>query len=219
MPSDGASRWKPLERLSPTLFLAAAPMVLIAVTLAGLRGFTSFSVPYIVFWPFLPLGFAVSLVGLAGLHPRLVDNAPSSAKIGTGFAVFGAGLLLAGSVGLLLLTPSGPYPENLGSLGPLFFFGFIAVIPAFATYGIASLRTATPSQQFGGLLLGVGLLQFVNMFGPAIVRPILDVGHHGGLVFQMVVYGLATAIFLALGYGLRTEATATATTDTADAPV
>lgn len=218
MPSNGTTRWESLERLTPTLFLAAGPLVLIAVSLAGLRGFTSYSVPYIVFWPFLPLGFAVSLVGLVGLHPRLVDSAPRSAKLGTGFAVVGTVLLLAGVTGLLVTTPAGPYPENLGALGPPFFFGFIAVVPAFAASGIASFRTGTPSTRIGGLLLAIGLLQFVEMFGAVIVSPLVDVGHHGGLWFQIVVYGLATVIFLALGNSLRTEAATTDTTDTADAP-
>lgn len=218
MPSDGTRRWESLERLSPTLFLAAGPLVLIAVVLAGVRGFTSFSVPYIVFWPFLPLGFALSLAGLVGLHTCLVDRAPRSTKIGTGFALFGVVVLLVGLAGLLVTAPPGPYPENLGALGSPFFFGFLAVVPAFAAYGIASLRTSTPSQRIGGLILAVGLLQFGEMFGPIIVRPILGGGHHGSLVFQVVVYGLVTAAFLSLGYGLRTEAASTAPTDTADAP-
>lgn len=218
MPSDGTHRWESLERTSPTLFLAAGLLVLIAVVLAGVRGWTSASIPYIVFWSFLPLGFALSLAGLVGLHPSLVDRAPRSAKVGTGFAVFGVVVLLVGCAGLLVTAPSGPYPENLGALGPPFFFGFLAVVPAFAASGIASLRTATPSRRIGGLLLAVALLQFGEMFGAIIVSPLLEGGHHGSLVFQVVVYGLATATFLALGYGLRMQAANTAPTDTADAP-
>lgn len=202
------------------MFLVAGPIVLVVLTVELVRWLTGVAIPEVVYWPLFPLGLGLSLVGLVGLYPRLVGAARRSALAGLVLGLFGVVALLGGTAVLVVTAPAGPYPENLGALGVAFLLGLLAFVPAFGVYGIAGLRTGTPSRQIGALLLVISLVQFVELLGALFVFP-----SAGGVtapsvsfvVFEVVTYGVIVTALMSVGYALRRGAAPTELEDAVSA--
>lgn len=201
-----AKRLKPLERWSPTLFLLGGPLVLIATVVQGIHWFASVSIPDIAYWPLLPLGFALSLAGLVGLYPRLIEHARWSAAAGLGLGILCLVLLLVGLVVLAATRPAGPYPGNLGPSGPLFFLGSLLGILPIAVYGVAGFITAIPSRTTWGLLVALALIQFVEFLFVLVVFPSHGVSASSYLYRLYLIFGYGismTVSMVAIGFSLR----------------
>lgn len=196
-----------IKRRSPLLFLLAGVVLFLLLVVGSVVRFTGVSIPRTAFWPLLPLAVALSLGGLLGLYPRLAERAWWWALFGGGFGVVGATLLIAGLGALLVVSPTGPYPGNLGLLGVPFFLGLLAFVPAVGIYGLLGLRTGTPSRSIGGLLLLVGLLQCGELIGAEVLFSSAGTSTPSGpyVLFETVVYSLIATTLVVVGYTLRRD--------------
>ncbi len=194
-----------LERRSPTLFLVAGAVLFLLLVIGQVVRFTAVSIPRTAYWPLFPLAVALSLCGLVGLYPRLAERARWSAIIGGGFGLVG-GIALIGGLGVLLVaSPPGPYPSNLGVLGAPFFLGLFAFVTAVGICGIASLRTGALPRRIGGLLLLVGLLQFGELIGAEVVFSSAGTSAPSGfyVLFEIAIYGVIATAMVTIGHSLQ----------------
>lgn len=209
MRRSSTRRWDSLEPWSPTLFLVAGPLVLVVLTVELIRWLTGVTIPEVAYWPLFPLGMGLSLVGLIGLYPSLVGRARRLALTGLALGLLGVVALLGGTAVLVVTAPPGPYPGNLGVPGIAFLLGLLVFVPAFGLYGVAALRTGTPSRRIGALLLVVSLVQFVELLGALFVFPSADgaIAYSASyLLFETVTYGTIVTAMITVGYTLGREA-------------
>lgn len=198
---------EPLERASPTLFLLAGAGFFTLLATGLTVRYTAASIPRTAYWPLFPLAVTLSMVGLLGLAPRLAERARRAATVGAAFGIAGAAMLVVGLGALLLASPPGPYPGSLGLLGAPFFLGLLAFVPATVIYGVLGLRTGLPSSLVGALLLLVGLLQFGELVGAAVLFSSAGTAAPSGsyVLFEMVVYGLIATALVVVGTSLRPD--------------
>lgn len=212
MASVDTGRWGWFERRTAALFHLAGASLLIVLTVTTFEQATGTAIPDIAYWPLFPFGVAIALAGLVGLYPRLAERAPSAAKIGTGLAIAGVVVLLGGLAVLLATAPSGSYPASLGPIGAPFLLGLFVFVLAFGAYGIGGLRTPPASRGADTLLLGVALVQLLELAGALVVFPAAGARASGQpgwyLVFEVVTYGVIIAALFGIGYALQRGATA-----------
>lgn len=210
MASIGTQRLGWFEQGSPGLFLLAGASLLGVLAVTAFEQVTGTAIPDIAYWPLFPFGVAVALAGLVGLYPQLVKRTPRAAKMGLGLALSGMVVLLGGLAILLATAPSGSYPTSLGPIGAPFLLGLFVFVLAFGAYGIAGLRTATPSRGVGSLLLWVAVVQLVELAGALFVFPAAGArtpAQFGWfLAFEAVTYGAIIAAVFGIGYALQTDA-------------
>lgn len=190
---DTTARLEPLEPWTSTLFLAAGGMVVAFAVLLGAEAFMGRVAPEDIFGAG---GFALAFVGLLGLVPGLVDDAPWLARLGlvSGVvAAVGASVVALGSLGAFVgVFPGGP-PAWVSIFSVGLFVGLLVQFPAF---GVATLLADGHSRSLGILLLVPTLLFAVMLSG------VLDafVGEAGPFVLGSAQ---ATSLFT-IGYRLRT---------------
>lgn len=209
-----------LERWGPTLFLLAGAVHFLLLVVGRVVQFTAVSIPRTAYWPLFPLAVALSLGGLVGLYPRLAERARWSAIIGGGFGLVGGIALIGGLGTLFVASPPGPYPGNLGVLGAPFFLGLLAFVPAVGLYGLSGLRTGLLSRRVGALLVMVGLLQLVELFGAEVLFSSAGTAAPSDfyVLFELAVYGVIATAMVTIGYSLRHDATLTERDETVSAP-
>lgn len=209
-----------LERWGPTLFLLAGAVLFLLLVVGRVVRFTAVSIPRTAYWPLLPLAVALSLGGVVGLYPRLAERARWSAIIGGGFGLVGGIALIGGLGALLVASPPGPYPGNLGVLGAPFFLGLLAFVPAVGLYGLSGLRTGLLSRRIGGLLVLVGFLQFGELIGAEVLFSSAGTAAPSDfyVLFEIAVYGVIATAMVTIGYSLRHDATLTEREDTVSDP-
>lgn len=219
--TPSSTRWRDsLERWSPTLFLLAGAVLVILLAIGQTVRFTTMSIPRTAYWPLFPLTFGLSLVGLLGLAPRMAERKRWSALVGAGFGVVGATMLFTGLGVLIVASPPGPYPGNLGVLGAPFFLGLLAFVPAAMIYGVLGLRTGIPSRRIGALLLLVGLLQFGELLGAEVVFSSAGTAAPNGsyILFEIIVFGVIATALTVVGYSLRRGVARTGIDSTVTSP-
>jgi len=154
--------------------------------------------------------YALSVLGLIGLHLRQKDKAGRLGLIGIVLAVIGSAVTFITSLGFAFAIPAvaaqqaEPQPpvELIGSSGPLAWIGVLvlvfifAFVPGYILTGIATARAGV-LPRWAGILLSLGMIVlFVGEAAPSVV-------------FLRNVGGVVTGVGLAwLGYALWSEKSA-----------
>jgi len=158
-----------LEGKAPALFLVAGGVMIVFAANTYLKTFAGTSYP-VVQNLVAPFGFLVGVVGLLGLYAGIDDQPPTLARVAAGVAVFtvvcwvlviGGGLVLGGE-------PTGPL-----SVVPI--VTIVAMVLAFALFGVASLRSDVHSRVVGVLLLVESLMFLLVIAG--VPGFLIDLGH------------------------------------------
>jgi hypothetical protein len=188
-------RGLPLERTSPTLFLAAGVLLTAYASFNALDAFTT------VVYPNLenvagPAGFALGFVGVLGLYPGLVAHHPRLARVGAGCVSLGAvgfSVFAVVNLGAVVGALEGP-PAWLDGLLVLVVLG---MVPGYLAFGVASLRADTHSRTLGLLLLAPPAVFATMLAGGAVL---------GGSAVGVFLLGSGQAIsHLAIGATLHGE--------------
>lgn len=187
-----------LERQRSTLFYLAGLLMVVVAALFAAEVFMDRELETLL-GTAAPGGFAVAFLGGLGLYATLRERSPWLARTGAvGFVigVVGGVVLVAGHgaevVGLVDEAPPAIDAANL-----LLFFG--GLILGFGTYGVAILRTGTPTPSIGLLMLwpavvfgGIIILVLTFILGATLPHWV----HVGHSLSEAVVY-------LAIGYLVR----------------
>lgn len=196
--------WESLGKWSAAAFVIAGIFRLLHTGLSNVGTFTEMTAPmWSRDWTFT-IALVAVYIGLFGLYPRVVDQAPRLSKASVALAALaGVGILLSTILKYLHGAEEAPGPLIIL---PMFYQ--IGSPLVFLLFGIASWRTQTPSRTVAFLVLMVAasfLLFFVAILAQSII-----LGAVQALVFAAAV--------LALGYVLHTGATPLDTTESKSEP-
>ena len=104
--------------------------------------------------------FTIMMLSLAGVSSRYKDQWRVLGKLGCALALIGLAVVPFAGAASLVGTPQGFEPSEMGRLGTLgTVLGTIVLGIGFLLFGIAALRSGTPSRRFGIILIGIGLFQ------------------------------------------------------------
>ena len=139
------------ERWSPSLFLAAGGAWIIDTAPYALELVIDVSIPETLNGALILVAFLFTLAGALGLYSPLTEEAPISALAGALLIVF-AGLIVLGTfvwvIGAGLLSLSMPPGALLIAIISLNLLSLLL-------FGVASVRTETPSRACGILLIAL----------------------------------------------------------------
>ena len=188
--------WEPLEKWSAMAFLIVGGLWSADSVLLGLERGMGIHIPDAVFPVFILSAMLVSVIGLFGFYPRLVDKAPRLARssvvvtvaAGVGFTV----LLMWWVAANVLTTVPIPPPA-------LLIVTIFTVFLGFLLFGVASARTATPSRTVGLLLLAVVVTLIVYLITQAVY------GANAPSWVSPALTTILTVVTLAIGILLRTN--------------
>lgn len=153
MSTQNASRLEPLQRRSPTLFLAAGGILLIYALLNGLWAFMELGTGE----SGLEVGYVLGFLALLGLYPSLAGRAPWLARAGAAASVAGVvgmSVISATELGRIAGAVSGT-PPGWSLVLFLTLFGFLL---GYLAIGVGTLRTGCRSRRAGLLLLVPGVI-------------------------------------------------------------
>ena len=193
MTSVGTQRWVLLAKWSATAFIIAGIGRLLNFALANIGEVTAMTSPEWSRDLTLLIAFTAAFVGLYGLYPRVVDQAPRLSKTGAVLAAIAGAAIVLSIVGKYLHGGAEP-PGPLKVLPMLYIFGSPL---AFLAFGVASWRTSTPSRTVGLLLL-VAFAAFLVLVA-GILSQVTVLLQLSALLFA--------AAMLVLGYVLHTSDT------------
>lgn len=128
--------------------------------------------------------FAVMGLALAGARLRWGEAWGLSGRLGFALALMGLVIFPIAYAAYIGGAPQDVEPSAMGRLGEVGFYlggGFLSA--GFLSYGLAAVRTATPSRRFGWTLIGAGALQGLVL--PVSVLRVL------GFSLAWIVIGLA----------------------------
>lgn len=194
--STSASVLDPLDGKSATLYLVAGVVLAAFATNTASRVFAGGGVPA-AHDTLGPAGFCIGLVGLFGLYPALVAQAPALARVAAAvasiplvgwFVVAGFGI---GEVAGVLPDASVALP------GVAFVVVFLTTVLAYVLFGAASLRADVHSRTVGVMLLAPAAVFLALIVGAAALPA---VGW-----FEVALDGGHAVAHLALGFVLRNE--------------
>lgn len=197
MPKSDMVPWSEFERwAAPALLLAALAAtgseVAHHLEVAGIL-----TTPVWITAGLTYLTYGAAMVGLLGIHRRVVDGAPRLAGAGvvaTGVVVLS---IAAATAGRLLLGPEGPLVVMV-VVSILF---YASTMFAFLLYGLACWRTPSVAQPLGVLLLAVALARVLVFAGGVLGATwLMEVG---AILF---ILPLATAGYLVHRMVGRTDA-------------
>lgn len=161
MVSINTKPWKTLEQWSPTLFFAAGGAWIIDTAPYALELFIDVSIPEALNGALILVAFLLTLAGALGLYPSLADETPLLALGGT-LLIAVAGLVILGTfawvIGAGLLSFSMPP-------GALLVMIISLTLLALLLFGVASIRTDTPSRACGVLLIALAAMWTVWIAG------------------------------------------------------
>lgn len=197
------SKW--LARRSSVAFLVAGGLLLGSTTLKGIGWFTAASPPTRLVVLFAVPGLFATFAGLFGLYPRLTSRSPRLSNAGgLATAVAGTGLLVTAGWS----TGGDALRAALGGWVPAtppvaVFLALVATVAlAAALFGTAAVRTRTPSQRVGHLLLGYAATYVALVVVGVMLTTVPD-------WLYLAIYGAQPAVLLATGRELwRTPAAA-----------
>lgn len=204
--TGSTGRWESLEQWSPTAFLVAGAALfggfflrageLIAV------GEQFQAVPEWFFAIFTLIGVIAVSIGLIGFYPYVADRSPWLALGGVIAAAIGGLSIVLAVGGSIVLDLLGILAFTAGEGNPvllaLFFLFIIGLLLSFLLYGIASVRTRSPSLVIGALLLVPIVEPIAVIFFDLLA--VVNVGA-AGLLATSAIYSVS---LLAIGYFLRT---------------
>ncbi len=194
MVGGNISPWNSLEQWSSTAFLIGGVILIGSAALAGYDVINGTDVRLPLGQAFIGAGWAVALIGLLGLYPRLADRSRWLARAAAAFTVIG--ILGYGVMSVVSFAAfAGFLGSELETIAPLFLpVVLIGTLLTFPLMSAASFRTDTYSQPVNILLLAPPVIFLVNVFTPTPAE----------VVFVIVV--ALIIVYVTLGYRLRTEA-------------
>lgn len=152
----------------------------------------------------LPVGWLCAYIGLVGFYSRIAAAAPKLSRASLSLTVVGIVSLFVergGAVFASLLTEE-PFWEVTTGLEPLYAIVMATTFLGFLLYGVASVRTETPSQTVGGLFLAPIALLSTHVASVAVD------GFSNPVLLQ---FGIIALVMIALAYVLRYKPAASAT--------
>lgn len=192
------------ERWGPVAFIVGG-IGLLGTTVVGsldVAGVMA-SVPR---WTMEPLVFGLwfVFVGLLGFYPYVAESSPRLSRGGlvtSGIAwLMWTGTLLA--VHIVVLTSERTLADPGSWAPPLLAAGFLLALLSFLAFGIASVRSESPSRTVGLLLL----VPVVAFLGQAVLLISKIVSGEVLSVLQLAFGGIIGIVLIAVGYRLRTTA-------------
>lgn len=193
MSETGVIPWKRLERLSVTMFLLGAGLLIInsGILVYDVIEGTELRLP--LGQVFIGAGWAAVLVGMLGMYPRLADRRPWLARASALFAgigIFGYTLMAVTHVAAVAGIPD----STLEPFVPVFFLPvLVGTFVAFPLFAATSLLTGAYSRPISILLVAPPVTFVVNVLTGPSAESIL------GVVVALVV------VFATIGYLLRTD--------------
>lgn len=187
------------EGRSADAFLVAGVLLLASPTHVGLELFLDVPLPSWLVALFVLPGLFATLVGLAGLYPRIADRAPRLGLVGGVITVVAGAILLillGWVLGNSLLTAVSGLALGTPP-GAVFMLLSVSLTLAFVLFGIASMRFAVPSRSVGFLLLSFALPWVTGLSATAVYGPTFPAW------LTAVIYGPIPFVLLATGYMLR----------------
>lgn len=206
MPIGSKLQWESLERTSPTYFLIAGGFFLINAIII-VAGITTGSerMSMLLGETFNAAGWAVALVGLLGLYPRVTERNRWLARIGAVCATIGVVVFTVLSL-LSLAFYVRMLEGSIQTLVPLILPGVIlGGVLAFLLFGIAALRTDVYPRVIGVLLLLPALIVILNISSGAV-----------GLDSQYFLLGIVSGLLIVtsvIGLRLRSSSLSTYRTE------
>lgn len=149
MPFRNTVPWQSLEQWSATAFIIAGIGRLLNFALANIGEVTAMTSPEWSRDLTLLIAFMAAFIGLYGLYPRMVDQAPRLSRAGAALATI-AGVAIVLSIVGKYVTGAAEPPGPLKILPLLYILGSPL---AFLAFGVASWRTSILSRTVGLLLL------------------------------------------------------------------
>lgn len=191
--------WNRLEEHSSTAFIVVGGLWFIDTVLLAFERFLGISIlgttgP--VNGVLIVFAVLVSIIGLLGFYPRLVDRVPRLA-----FASVAVSVLTAIGFGVILVwAVSASLVPAVPSLPDIIFMLFVvALLLTFLLFDVAILWAAIPSRLIGSLLFAAVLTLAGDIVGFAIYQGNAPEWE------APVVGAILTAVTLAIGYRLRID--------------
>lgn len=191
--SADTTRWEPLQRWSPTLFLVGGLLVLGSLVNNSLIRFAGMSLPETLGIGLTLAGFVAALVGVTGFYPELSDQTPLLARASLAVVVgAGVGLVTLLVWAVAMVSFSAPEPSPVIALPTL-----LLMLAAYCLFGVAILRTTAYPRSVGLMLLAL-----VGVFIVVFLRSII-VGGEPSDLFTVVSEMAESALLLGIGALLR----------------
>lgn len=142
-------------------------------------------------------------IGLLGFYPYVAEPTPRLSLGGVLTSTFGGVAVTVGIVGsiVIALTTQQTFGERPSWGPPLLAVAFILALVSLLFYGVASIRTGSPSRTVGLLLL-VPVVAFLGQAVLLLTKILADSVLAGA---QLILAGIMAVALLAVGYLLRSE--------------
>jgi hypothetical protein len=196
---SGVGSW--LERRRADAFIAGGVLLLASPGHVGLERFVGVPLPSWLVALLVVPGVIASLVGVAGLYPRLAIRTPRAALVAGVLAAIAGGSLvvllcwvLASSISMSVFGIPVSTPPDVG-----FVFVSATVSATFVLFGVAWLWAGAPTRPVGILLVSFALPWLAAIGATAV---------YGSSVpdwLAMAIYGPIPLLTVATGYALRLE--------------
>lgn len=203
MVNVGTERWNSLVETGPTAFIIGGLGLLGLSVVGALDTADLVSSPA---WLHAILGLGgvlVVFIGLLGFYPVVADVAPRLSLGGVLTSALGGAAITVGVVGsaVIALTTQQTFGAGPSWGPPLLALAFILALLSFLAYGIASLRTSSPSRIIGLLLL-VPVVVFLGQALLLLSKILTDTVLASA---QLALAAIAAIALVAVGYRLRTD--------------
>lgn len=190
---EGIAPWTSLEQRRATAFIVAGALLLGFVASNGVEAFTATTPPTWVNTMFVSPALVAASLGLLGLYPTLAERAPRLALVSA------AVVTVAGTAAIALFVVTAGNGLVAGvqlPFLPVYLLTLLATVLGFVLFGVAGIRTRTPSRRVGLLLLGPPAVNVV-MFATAPMNP--------PRWTTFLISALWTGAMLAVGLALRSS--------------
>lgn len=194
--------WESLERWCGTIFLVAGVLLLFTAVGFVLEVVTDMALQGPILGIPQFLGLLVGYVGLLGLYSLLRDTAPRLALAGVVLVVAPVVTIVLVLVHALTMGGEPPFADTI------FMVIGVGFAVGIALFGVASLRTETPSRGVGVCLL-VWAVPFLLLVG---------LGAENSATVDLVISALNAVAVLGIGYLLRTQRPSTRRGESAPGP-
>lgn len=185
------------KRWDSILFFSAGIFMLVNVAFLWIRYYSNFQLS--ILWAAAPgiVGFAVSIIGLLKLYPRISSHMPWLARSGAAFALTAAAALCLAAIWICIAIFSGGISESPPN-GVLALIGIfiVSMVIAFICNAIAFLFNS--SFRNIGYLLMVPVVCWALMLIVGIIK-----GLQSGLSLDLYTNGIIAISFLLIGFFVK----------------